>query len=441
MQRRGRAVHYKTLMLALTSAAMVAGCSKTDLILPGKREALRPAGETVEAANETRSVKVSAASQNTEWTHRIGSPDYRVANAALAATPQLRWNAKIGQGDSGRARITADPVVSGGRIFTMDAAAKVTATSLSGSTLWANDLTPEGDDSDEAQGGGLGFGDGKLFVTNGFGRLTALNPETGAVLWEQKFEAIGSGSPTYFDGLVYVVSGDDVAWAIEADTGRVKWQINGLPDLNNVQSPAAPAVNKRLAIFAYGSGELRGVFRRGGVGLWTAGLTGERLGRTINLISDVSGDPVISGDKVFAANHSGRLIAADLATGERLWTAEEGALSPVWPAGDSLFLVNDQNRLVRLDVRDGTRIWSVDLPLYTKNKPKRQSTLFAHYGPVMAGGLLRVVSSDGLLRNFDPASGAMVSSVEIPGGATTNPVVAGGTLYVVSGKGDLLAFR
>ena len=45
------------------------------------------------------------------------------------------------------------------------------------------------------------------------------------------------------------------------------------------------------------------------------------------------------------------------------------------------------------------------------------------------------------LRSFDPQSGALLGSVEIPGGATTDPVVAVGVLYVVSSRGQLHAFR
>ena len=59
----------------------------------------------------------------------------------------------------------------------------------------------------------------------------------------------------------------------------------------------------------------------------------------------------------------------------------------------------------------------------------------------VAGGRVRVASSDGLLRSFDPKNGALVGSVEIPDGATTAPAVAGGVLYVVSTKGELHAFR
>ena len=211
--------------------------------------------------------------------------------------------------------------------------------------------------------------------------------------------------------------------------------------MNNVQSPAAPAVNDRLVVFPFGSGELQATFRRGGVRLWDAGTACQRLGRSINKVGDISGDPVIDGSVVYAANHSGRIVALDVDTGTRRWTAEEGALSPVWPSGGSIFLVSDRNQLVRLDAKDGSRIWAVDLPKFVSFKPKKQAALYAHYGPIMAGGKLRVASSDGLLRSFDPASGRLISTAEIPGGASSNPVVAGGVLYVVGGKGQLHAFR
>jgi len=134
-------------------------------------------------------------------------------------------------------------------------------------------------------------------------------------------------------------------------------------------------------------------------------------------------------------------VALGLANGERIWTANEGALEPVWPAGDSVFLVSDRNELIRLSADDGSRIWATKLPFFTNDKPRRQAEIYAHHGPVMAGGQLVVASGDGFLRMFDPVSGNLTGRVELPGGATTGPVVAGGTLYVVSRNGQLHAFR
>ncbi len=96
---------------------------------------------------------------------------------------------------------------------------------------------------------------------------------------------------------------------------------------------------------------------------------------------------------------------------------------------------------MRLEAATGATIWSVEMPYFENDKPKRRKGIFAHYGPVLAGGRIWVASSDGLLRGFDPESGALVHTAEIPGGAATQPAVAGGTLYVVSTRGQLLAFR
>ena len=144
---------------------------------------------------------------------------------------------------------------------------------------------------------------------------------------------------------------------------------------------------------------------------------------------------------VYAGSSAGRLAAIDLETGRRIWTATEGAVSPVWPAGEAIYMVNDEARLVRLDAATGATVWAVDLPYFTKDKIKRQKAITASFGPVLAGGRLYIASSDDLLRAFDPASGAMLASYDLPGGAASAPVVAGSVLYVVSAKGQLHAFR
>ena len=144
---------------------------------------------------------------------------------------------------------------------------------------------------------------------------------------------------------------------------------------------------------------------------------------------------------MFIGSHSGRTVALGLETGKRLWTAPEGPLNTIWPAGDSIFLVSDRNELLRLSSADGTRQWVYQLPFFRKSKPKRQSEIYAHHGPVIAGGQLIVASGDETLRFFNPETGELTSQTSLPGGATTNPVVAGGLLYVVASNGNLLAFR
>ena len=116
-------------------------------------------------------------------------------------------------------------------------------------------------------------------------------------------------------------------------------------------------------------------------------------------------------------------------------------MSPVWVEGGSVFLLSDENRLVRASLSTGEIIWRVSLPFFVPESALNRKTAYSHFGPVLAGGRLIVVSDDGLIRSFDPASGALLSTQEMPAGAASDPVVAGGTLYVVTDDGRLNAFR
>jgi FOG: WD40-like repeat len=196
-------------------------------------------------------------------------------------------------------------------------------------------------------------------------------------------------------------------------------------------------------VFSFGSGAVQGAFRQGGLRLWSADIVGSRRGFAIALVDDITGYPVIDGNRVYAGNHSGRVVGLNVNSGERIWTAQHGALEPVWPAGGSVYFVSDLNELIRLDAATGAQIWSVALPGYepVRRPQRRRDSAFTNHGPIMAGGRLIVASSDGVIRAFDPASGDLVQETAIPGGATTRPVVANGTLFVVSKKGVLHAFR
>ncbi|MEL7097577.1 MAG: PQQ-binding-like beta-propeller repeat protein [Pseudomonadota bacterium] len=432
----------------LAGAMVLSACQERSTILPGKREPVRSvlqgaeALPLVEAENISAPISLPAPVANSNWTHGIGSPSYRTAHPALSASPQLAWSVNIGKGDSRKQRITADPVVTGGLIFTLDADSLVTAVSTSGAIAWQRTLRPARDAEGDATGGGLATDGETLFVSLGYGELAALDVATGAVRWTQQLDATGSGRPTVFGNLVYLMVGDNAGWALDKSSGRIAWQVGTGGDITNVLGAPAPALTDDLAIFAFGSGELQAVFRRGGLSRWNAAVLGERPGRALSKIDDVTGAPVVDGTRVYAGNQAGRMIAVDTGSGKRIWTANDGAIGTMYPIGGSVFALTDANELVRLDADDGTRIWGIRLPNFVKDRPRRIAEVFAHHGPVVAGGLVRVASSDAQLRSVNPQDGSLAAITEIPGGgATTAPVIAGRTLYVVNRNGQLLAYR
>ncbi|MGI3171446.1 PQQ-binding-like beta-propeller repeat protein [Pseudooceanicola sp. C21-150M6] len=432
----------------VVSVLLLAACEEKDPILPGKRENVDsvytdvvPEIDPAATANRSEPVSLPPVTTNANWPQRPGSPATRTDNAAISAAPQRVWSVNIGSGDTRKTRITADPVVADGRVFALDSEARVTAVSTAGAVLWTRTLVPPLDNAGDATGGGLAYGDGRLFVSTGYGVLTALDAATGAVIWEQDLEAAGTGTPSYAGGLVYMVAADSTAWAIRAENGRVAWQISGTPNRNNLAGGPAPVIAGETVVFAFPSGELLAAGRASGLTEWGGIIQGRRPGLARAVVTDISSDPVVSNGMLISGVQSGGMQAFNMADGARLWSTQEGPMSSVWMTGSSVFLVSDRNELVRLDRNTGERVWGIELPLFTKDRPRRQARVYPHHGPVLAGNRLVVASGDGLLRFFDPASGSLTGQSELPGGATTNPVIAGGTLYVVSANGQLHAFR
>ena len=434
---------FKLFVPFLTLSFITIACNDTEAILPGKREPVSSVYQKgiVGVRNQRLPFLVAKAKRNSNWPQGHANPDTRISNAFISSSPELVWSTDIGTGDKKRNRLSSDPVVYGSNIFTLDSQMVLTATFASGKKNWAKDLTPETETSGEADGGGLAAGDGKLFVSTGYGTLWAFESSTGATLWQQSLLGTGNSQPAYRDGVIYLVSSDATTWAIAADTGRIRWQIDGLADANNSTGTTGPAVSQKLVLFGFGTGEIQAAFRQGGLVLWTTNLAGGRAGRSASTVEDVGSTPIIVGNKVFAANSTGRIAALKLDSGERIWSAPYGTKTQIWPGGGSIFFVNDLSQLVRLDDGSGSVIWTTDLPGFLKVDRRRSKEVVVHHGPLLAGDQLYVASSDGKMRIFDPVSGEINFTLDIPGGATTNPVIADGTLYLVSKTGKLHAYR
>jgi outer membrane protein assembly factor BamB len=430
----------RPIPFALAAAALlVAGCSG-EKPLPGDRIPIRqievPLADTDPSA--VRPVALPAPVVNAEWAHRNGSNAGRIINAAFSTTPRLRWTAPIGEGDSRRRRILTAPIVARGLVFTIDAGGMVSAVSQSGQVAWTQSIVPPGQQADNGPGGGFAYADGVLYVTTGFGQALALDPATGARIWTQSFEGPIRAAPTISGGQVFLVVRDDTGYALDARTGETNWLVRGVGGTGLIGG-ASPATNGTLAVFPFASGEVLGIVARNGLQIWGTAVTGGRRELARNSIVDVSGGPVFDGGTLYASNQSGRTIALDSETGERLWTASEGSYGPAWPAGASVFMVSDEGALLRIDAASGQMIWRTTLPEYT-NEEKRVEAI-PHYGPILAGGRLWVASADETLRSFDPSTGRQLSAVPLPGGAGAPPAIAGGVMYIVNRDGQLLAFQ
>lgn len=64
--------------------------------------------------------------------------------------------------------------------------------------------------------------DGKVFIADMTGEVTALDQKTGKPIWSQDYGAVQS-SIAYKDGLLYFGSRDQYVYALDAESGEIKW--------------------------------------------------------------------------------------------------------------------------------------------------------------------------------------------------------------------------
>ncbi|MFM2366595.1 MAG: hypothetical protein RIR95_1203 [Pseudomonadota bacterium] len=442
----------KAALLTTVFVLALAGCAR-EVILEGERLDVRApllgtlpldateVAEVPAATNLSVTISVPAQVANAEWTHRGGNATHTGPNGQLSLNPTRVWSVDIGASNNRRSRVSGAPVVSGGRVFALDAVATLTAVSTAGAKLWSADLTPDFDGGSEVSGGGIAASGGRVFATTGYGELIAFDAATGAVAWRQRFDAPVSGAPTTDGGAVYVVGRDGSATAVDAKSGKMLWQQQATPSRSGLTGVSSPAVSETEVYFPFASGEISVVSKSGGERVWGAAVGGQRNGLAYTGIGDLTGDPVLAGGVLYVGSASGRTVAIDAKTGLRLWTANEGAMNPPLVVGGSVFVVSDDAHLIRLDGATGDVIWSVEMPYFIQTKPKKLKAVTAHFGPVLAGGKIVVASTDGQLRLFNPTDGSLAGGAEIPGGAASLPALAGGLLFVTGGNGQLHAFR
>jgi outer membrane protein assembly factor BamB len=428
--------------LAAAIALVFAGCggplsaiknpfSKDEERLPGERIAvITDPGEFGAGQVASKPVSLPPAKVNASWTQPGGVPSNSLGHLALQGGLRKVWEADAGTGSSSNGRLSAVPLVAGGKVFTLDAGGTVSAfSSASGGKVWSTDLTPENESSREGFGGGLALEDGTLYVTTGYGTVVAMNPSSGAVQWTKAFGEPIRNSPTAAAGKIFFVSTDNTLHALNASTGEQVWKKRGLPQNATLLSNASPAVAGGIVVAPFPAGDIIAYQTASGKAAWRDSLSRTSETTAAGILGDPA-RPVVDRGVVYAVSHGGRMIATSLASGARVWTKNIASTQMPWVAGDAVFVVDVSGRLMALGRNDGQVRWVSELP-----RAARWS------GPVLAGNQVWVISSEGLLVGTDARTGQISSKIDLDTDVFVTPVVAGGRMYILSDDADLIALN
>jgi len=441
------------LTAALLSAGLllaVGGCStvadmmstETDEAVSGETIAILTLDETLEADPRIAEMPVNLprAYTNPQWPQPGGAPTNAMQHLELDGQLNRVWSRGAGAGNGGASRLTASPVMADGRIFMLDSAVEVFAHDAeTGQRLWHVDLHHPGERRRSGFGGGVTTAGDRVIVTTGFGDVVALNAETGDEIWKRNVGVPIRTAPTAIAGRVFVVTTDNQLLALDTDSGEVLWNQRAFQESAGLLAPTSPAATNDVVIAPFTSGELEAVRVQTGSLAWSDQLT--RTGNFTPLanINAIAARPVIVDGRVYAISHSGRFVAIDLRTGERVWTTNVASTQTPWIAGNFAFVVTLDAQLVCISTRDGRVRWITQLREW-KNEDRERGAI-QYVGPVLISDRLVVISSRGQLEEYSPETGEFIDSVRVGSPVSLPPIIANSTLYVYTDNANLVAFR
>ena len=435
--------------LALCALLVLGGCGDTFDFL-GTREPPPLAGTRIAVLLSEQSatadprladlaVRLPRPIPNLSWPQQGGFANHAMHHLALGDAPTVAWNVGIGADADDDAPILSGPVVGDGRIYAMDADAKVTAYELeSGRQLWERKIAPD-EEEDGNWGGGIAYDAGRIYAATGFAQVVALDAASGEIVWRKSVSGPMRAAPTVFEGRIFVITKDNRTFALDTATGAEQWSHSGIEEVAGLLGAASPAVDGDTVVVAYSSGEIFALRVENGRQLWSDNLAAIRRADAVSALADILGRPVIDRGRVYAISHSGRMVAIDANSGRRVWETALGGVNQPWVAGDFIFVLTNNAEIAALTARDGLIRWITPIELY--ENPEKKKGLIEWTGPVLAGDRLIVAGSHGTALTLSPYTGEIIGEIELPGGAAIAPAVAGMTLYMLTDEARLVAFR
>jgi len=384
-------------------------------------------------------VVLPAPEANASWAQPGGSASKSYGHLALADSPKRIWSVGIA-GSTKKRRLAASPVIGDGRLYVMDTEGMLTAfDATTGARRWQQSFRINGDGASSVFGGGASYDEGKVYVTTGIGEVAAVEAATGKQLWKVKPAGPLRGSPTVAFGAVYVMTQDNQIHALNTEDGKTVWRESGSVGQSGVFGVAAPAAGQGTVIAGYSTGELAAYRYENGRVLWSDALARTSISTHVGVLTDVDADPIIDAGRVYALGQGGRMAAYELVTGQRIWELNIAGISTPAVAGEWVFAITDDARLLCIARNTGRLRWITQLQRWKNVKKKKNAIYWT--GPVVAGNHLWLANSEGEIAAANVMDGSVGKVAKVGSAISLSPVVANNVLYILDDGGKITAFR
>ena len=287
--------------------------------------------------------------------------------------------------------------------------------------------------------GGLSYFDEKILFVDGYGQIILLDTNNGEIIWEKIISFPILSSPLIYRGYAYFVSLDNRLFAIEFDTGEIAWTFQTIAESKKNLSTASPVAFENIVVSPFSNGELIAFKYDDGTPLWSENVS--KLSIISNFdIKDISANPVISSNNIYALSTNGKFLSINLINGKRNWSVEiSGSNTPII-SGDQIYILDNQSKLICLNRTTGEIYWITQLKKFRKGE--KASNLNLWLGPYAINNHLYLISYFGELIILSPNSGEILDSNNLGiNGIMVPPIILSDRFYLVDGNSNVYKFE
>ncbi len=422
---------------------LLIGCSDSKERLKGDRLVLLESHTalTPDPDSANFNIELTEPILNADWPQLDLSASHVIPHLELGDMKTVLWKESVGSGSGSSGFLLSPPVIQNKVIYTLDAYGLVRARDArTGKKIWDYSLRSNSFLSGEGfLGGGISVDQGRVFVSFSSADVIALNADDGTLLWKTNIIHSIRSSPTVRDNRVYVTTKNNKIIALNTVTGEKIWQKEGSAESCCLLGGGAPAVDRRVVIVPFSSGEVYAMKGENGHPLWLESLTALKTFSSISMMSQIKASPVIDRNIVFVVSQSDRMMALDFKTGGIMWEKNIGSISTPVICGNFAFLINTNHEVVCLAKETGQIVWVTALPKH--RTPDDKSDFIKWHGPVLGNGKLILSGSNSQALILDALTGKTLSEVSLPGPTLLPPVIANRIIYFLTEGGTLVAME
>ena len=351
-------------------------------------------------------------------------PPAELADFAATARFTPLWSRDLGGGGSDEG-LRLQPTLLGDRVYATSLSGGVSAINAdTGAVLWTS-------------GAGLrtstspGVDPVLVVVGTLDAKVLAFSAQTGAELWRADASAELIAAPAVSATTVVVRSHDGRVFGLDAADGRRKWVFDRSVPLLSLRGNGAPVIVGSSVIVPFDSGQIFSLALETGVLEWEEALA-QGEGRTeLERMVDIDGSVTIEGSTIYAVSYQGRVGALALDSGRVLWNRDFSAYGGV-AANSTVVAASDASGSVfAFDDASGVAAWS----------QKALANRFLST-PAISGDYIVVGDLEGWLHALAATDGALAARIRVSGEPIRGaPIASGDRIYLQDVDGRLAAFQ